>query len=231
MKRLGMVLLSILAIALPMNVSAKSYSFGGYYCDAKEDQHDGTFKEVCHVLVTSDFDINHIKLELILKNLVLDSVKTSSDWVNKNGLSNKMEFTSNTSHNGSFSVADLVFLGNINDEECEASIMPVLAEKTTNDMVCAIIDEKFYGKNGSVVDEVTYYEECCNYICTVVDNKYYFDNKGKSVDYDTFMERCSEIEEGPQTGIDYGYIVLPLGIISIIGILRFAKKNTKIYKI
>ena len=45
------------------------------------------------------------------------------------------------------------------------------------------------------------------------------------------MERCSELEEGPQTGIDYGYIVLPLGILSIIGIIRFSKKNTKIYKI
>lgn len=231
MKKISMLVLSILVIIAPLNVSAKSYNFNGYYCDAKEDLHDGTFKEVCHVLVTSDFDINHIKLELVLKNLVLDSVKTSSDWVNKNGLSNNMEFTSNDSHKGSFAVADLVFMGNIHDTECEASIKPVLVEKISNNMVCAIVDGEFFGKNGTQVDEVTYYEECNHYTCTIVDNKYYFDNNGKSVDYNTFMDRCSEIVVGPETGIDYGYIVLPLGIISIIGILRFAKKNTKIYKI
>lgn len=231
MKKLGLLLISILIVFAPINVSAKTYSFDGYYCDAKIDQGDGTFKEVCHILVTTDFEINHIKLSLILKNVVLDSVKTNGDWINKNGLSNSMEFTANTSHQGSFSVADLTFVGNMNDEECEASIMPELAEKRADGKVCAIIDDLYYGKNGTEVSEEKYYEECCNYICTVVNNKYYFDSKGNSVSYDAFMEDCSELQTIPETGIDYGYIVLPLGIISIIAIIRFAKKNTKIYKI
>ena len=53
------------------------------------------------------------------------------------------------------------------------------------------------------------------------------------------LEDCGETDivvpeepvKNPQTGINYGYIILPIGIISIIAILKIAKKNTKIYKI
>jgi len=114
--------------------------------------------------------------------------------------------------------------------------MPILAEEEKVEevnKVCAIVDDEYYGKNGEVVDEETYYEECCDYVCTVVDNKYYFDSNGKSVTYEEMLEDCSTTETivNPQTGIDYGYILLPIGIISIIGIIKFSKKNTKIYKI
>lgn len=231
MKKLVYIALCVLVLTLPINVSAKSYNFNGYYCDGKVDQKDGTFKEVCHILVTTDFDVNHIKLSLILKNVVLESVKTSGDWVSLNGLSSSMEFTSNSSHIGSFAVADLTFVGNNDDEECEASIMPELVEKQTKNNVCAIIDDIYYGKNGEVVDLETYYEDCCDYVCAVVDETYYFNSKGQSVSYDEFMEDCSTIEENPSTGINYGYVVLPLGILSIVAIIKIAKKNTKIYKI
>ena len=55
-----------------------------------------------------------------------------------------------------------------------------------------------------------------------------------------FVEDCSNIDivvdpdepiDNPQTGFNYGYIMIPIGIISIVAILKFAKKNTKIYKI
>ena len=49
-------------------------------------------------------------------------------------------------------------------------------------------------------------------------------NTGGNVDPD-------EPIDNPQTGINYGYIMLPIGIISIIVIIKVAKKNTKIYKI
>ena len=80
-----------------------------------------------------------------------------------------------------------------------------------------------------------FYEECCNYVCTVVDNKYYFNSKGKSVSYDAMVDDCSttetEVISNPTTGIDYGYILLPLGIGSMVAIAKYSKKNTKIYKI
>ena len=112
-------------------------------------------------------------------------------------------------------------------------VMPtkVLAS-TTENKVCAIVDDIYYGKNGNVVDEVTYFEECCDYVCTVVDNKYYFNSKGESVTYEAMLEDCKTTEVvNPQTGINFGYILLPIGILSIIGIINFSKKNTKIYKI
>ena len=102
-----------------------------------------------------------------------------------------------------------------------------------------------YGENGTAVSEEEYMEQCCNYTCTIVDDKYYFDSKGQSVTYDEMMEDCSTTEvvvepevptdnglvENPQTGFNYGYIMLPIGIVSIIVIVKVARKNTKIYKI
>lgn len=231
MKKLLAVLLVLSAIIIPTNVTAKSYNFGGYYCDEKQPLDNGTFYMTCHIVATTDFEVNHIKGKLILKNVTLESIKTSSDWTSNNGLSTNVDFTSASTHSGSFSVADLVFSGNLSDEECEASFEPIIAEKVEK-KVCAIIDGEYYGKNGTKVEEETYFEECCDYVCTVVDNKYYFNSKGESVTYDEMLEDCQTTEiVNPPTGINYGYILLPIGIVSIIGIIKFSKKNTKIYKI
>lgn len=232
MKKILLIIACLLTI-IPSVASAKSYNFGGYYCDPKQDMGDGTFYMTCHILATTDFEVNHIEGELILRNVKLESIKTNSDWVNNNGLSSNVKFTSATSHKGSFAIADLIFTGNNSDTECEASFAPKVVDKETANYVCAIVDDEYYGKNGTKVTEEKYYEECCNYTCTVVDNKYYFDSKGKSVSYDKFMEDCSTTTTvtNPQTGINSGYIIIPIGIISIIAIIKFAKKNTKIYKI
>jgi len=231
MKKILLIIACLLTI-IPSVASAKSYNFN-YYCDSKKDMGDGTFYMTCHILATTDFDVNHIEGELILKNVKLESIKTNSDWVNNNGLSSNVKFTAASSHKGSFAIADLIFTGNNSDTECEASFAPKIIDKETTNYVCAIVDDEYYGKNGTKVSEEKYYEECCNYTCTIVDNKFYFDSKGNSVSYDKFMDDCSTntIIKNPQTGINYGYIVLPIGIISIIAIIKFAKKNSKIYKI
>ena len=225
-----LTLVAILVAIIPCIANAKSYNFNGYYCDQKRAVGDGTFYMTCHIVATTDFDINHIKGTLILKNVKLESIRTNGNWQSVNGLSSNVEFTSSTNYNGSFAVADLVFTGNLNDKDCEASFMPNIAELTNN--ACRIIDNIYYGKNGNTVSKVAYYEECSNYVCTVVDNEYYFDSKGKSVSYNEMLNDCSTTEiVNPQTGIDYGYIILPIGIISLLGMIKLGKKNTKIYKI
>lgn len=237
MKKLFVILLCLGTLLIPVKGEAKTYDFSGYYCDPKEDLGDGTFYLTCHILATTDFEVNHIEGTLVLENVKLESIKTNSDWVSNNGLSENVSFTSSTPHSGSFSVADLVFIGDNSAEECTASFMPTLAEKETENHVCAIVDDEYYGKNGTIVTEETYFEECCDYVCTVVDDKYYFNSEGESVSYDEFIEDCSTTEvietvvENPQTGTNYGYIILPLGIISIIVINKVSKKNSKIYKI
>lgn len=232
MKKIFSIILLLTIMLIPNTVKADSYRIN-YYCDAKQSLNDGTFYMTCHLLINSDMDINHVKGSLLLKNVKLESIKTSSDWSSLNGLNSNVEFKSNTTHKGSFSVADFVFTGNLSDKECEASF---IAEKIENSKptpkVCAVVDDVYYGKNGNVVTEEKYYEECENYICTVVNNKYYFNSKGESVTYDVMLNDCStHTISNPQTGVDYGYIILPLGIGSIIAIIRFAKKNQKIYKI
>lgn len=251
MKKILWVLLGLLAIIIPSEVQAKSYSFGGYYCDSKQPVGDGTFTMTCHIVAKTDFDVNHISGTLILKNVTLQSIKTKDDWVSNNGLATNVDFTSTGKHNGDFAVADLVYTGNLSDTECEASFMPNVAEETTptpdpepdpepQKYTCAKVDNEFYGSNGTKVTEERYMEECCQYKCTIVDNKYYFNASGKSVSYDKFLEDCSSstvvpndptLPDNPSTGFSYGYIFVPIGILSIMAIMKFAKKNTKIYKI
>lgn len=235
MKKVLNILVLLTILLIPNVAKADSYRFN-YYCDSKEPLNDGTFYMTCHLLINSDMEINHVKGSLLLKNVKLESIKTSSDWKSLNGLSSNLEFKSTSAHNGSFSVADFVFTGDLSDKECEASFIAELAEKekepTPDTKVCAIVDDTYYGKNGNVVSEEKYYEECEKYICTVVNNKYYFNSKGQSVSYDEMLKDCSTHEvTNPGTGVDYGYIILPTGIISLIGIVIYSKKNQKIYKI
>ena len=294
MKRILTMLICAMVILMPIKIEAKSYKFN-YYCDAKQKLDDKTFYKVCHIAITTDFNINHIQGNLILKNLKLEDIRTNGDWTNNNGLSINVDFTSKTSHKGTIEVADLVFTGNLSDTECLANFEPLVAEETNPEpkvcviegntyygkdgkvvtkeeynkecnkeepkvcvvegntyygkdgnvvtkeeynkecnkeepKTCVVIDDEYYGKDGTKVTEEKYYEQCFKYICTVVDNKYYYDHNGKAVSYDQFVKDCSEVET-PQTGVNYGYIILPLGIASIIAIVKTAKKNTKIYKI
>ena len=247
MKKILLPLLCALFILIPIKVSALT-DFSGYYCDPKEDQGDGTFLMTCHIVVTSDEDINQVTGTLILKNVVLESVDTYNDWTSNNGLSTEVNFTAESGYSGPFTVADVLFSGNLSDDECEASFMPDSATyeepEEPERFVCMIVDDVYYGESGSAVTPEEYYEQCCNYTCTVIDDQYYFDSNGNSVTYEEMIEDCSETDivvdpedpddglvDNPQTGINYGYILLPLGIISIIAIVKIAKKNTKIYKI
>ena len=239
MKKILFIFLCLLTVFAPFKAEAKSYNFSGYYCDAKQPLDDKTFYLTCHIVVSTDFNVNHIKGNLILKNVKLEDIRTANDWKNNNGLETTVDFTAASNHMGSFSVADLVFTGNLADTECEASFEPLVVEEvvttpTPSNPVCAIVDNEYYGKDGSKITEEKYYEDCCNYVCEVVDNKYYFNKNGKSVSYNEFLNDCSSEEyvpSTPDTGINYGYIILPIGIVSIIAIVKITKKNNKIYKI
>lgn len=241
MRKIFLFALCVLVIFSPISANAATVDFNGYYCDSKKDLGDGTFYMTCHIVVKSTKEINKVTGTLILKNVTLESIKTYDDWTSNNGLSTNVSFTSSKGHSGTFTIADLVYTGSLSDDECEASFMPDGADyEKPQSYVCKIVDDVYYGENGNVVTEEEYYEQCCNYTCTVVDDKYYFDSNGNSVTYDEMVADCSEDEivvnpeepvDNPKTGINYGYIMLPLGIVSIIAIIKIAKKNTKIYKI
>lgn len=234
MKKLSLIILCMFTVFLPLQVSAKSHS-SGYYCESKQDLGDGTFYMVCHIIFTSDYNINKVEGDLILENVELESIKVHDDWVNNNGLSTHVSFSSSTGYQGTFTVADLVFTGDLSAEECTANFFPqVIDYEKPQDFVCMIVDDVYYGENGDAVSKEEYYEQCCNYVCTIVDGEYYFDSNGNSVSYDEMIEDCKETDvviDNPQTGINYGYVLLPIGIVSIIVIIKLAKKNTKIYKI
>ena len=241
MKKILYVIMGLILVLVPIKGLALSADFSGYYCDSKEDLGDGTFQMVCHIVVNSSEEVSNITGTLILKNVTLKSIRTYDDWTSNNGLALNVSFTAREGHVGTYTVADLVYVGSLSDEECEASFMPDnISYEEPQNYVCMIVDDVYYGEDGSVVSLEEYYEQCCNYTCTVIDDEYYFDSQGNSVTYEEMMEDCSETDitvdpnepiENPQTGINYGYIMLPIGIISIIVIIKVAKKNTKIYKI
>ncbi len=243
MKKIFTILLCLSTILIPIKAEASSYQYN-YYCDSKEKLDDGTFYMTCHLILTTDFNVNHVAGQLILENVTLEQIKTNSDWVSNNGLSTNLDFKSKTTHSGTFTIADFTFTGDLSDTECTANFSPEVPElittKPTPDPTpqeptnpsCEIVDGEYYDEDGNKITEEKYYEKCFNYVCTVVDDKYYYNSEGKSVSYDKFLEDCStNVPETPETGINYGLIVLPLGLLSIIGITKFIKKNTKIYKI
>ena len=84
MKKLFLILLCLASIVMPQTVSAKNYQVN-FDCEEKQALDDDTFYKVCHIIITSDFDINHVTGELILKNAQVSDIKTNSDWVNNNG--------------------------------------------------------------------------------------------------------------------------------------------------
>ena len=57
--------------------------------------------------------------------------------------------------------------------------------------ICKIYNGQYYGKNGTVVTEQQYRDECLN-ICKVVDGKYY-GKDGKEVNYETYKNDCLNI--------------------------------------
>ncbi len=233
MKKILMIALCLLAI-LPTHADAKSYQVN-WDCEDKQKLDEDTFYKTCHIVVTSDFDINHVTGELILKNATLQNVSPNGDWTNNNGYGTTVDFTSTTGHSGTFTVADLIFTGDIHVEECETSFAPgTIEHNEPTKLTCTVVDNNYYDSMGNIVTAEKYFEDCFNYVCTVVDNQYYFNSNGKSVSYDEFLNDCSSTEyipNTPETGINYGLIMLPLGILAIVGITKYTKKNTKIYKI
>ena len=60
MKRIFLILLCLSALVIPTKTEAKSFDFSGYYCDSKQSQNDGTFLLTCHIVVKTDYNINHV---------------------------------------------------------------------------------------------------------------------------------------------------------------------------
>ena len=59
--------------------------------------------------------------------------------------------------------------------------------------VCEVVGDKYYGKNGTIVDKDTYTKDC-KHVCEFIDNKYY-GKKGNEVDKDTYNKECGHVCE------------------------------------
>ena len=146
MRKILLVVLCVLTMVVPINVNA-AVDFNGYYCSSKHDLGDGTFYMTCYIVVTSDEEINQVDGSLILTNVNLESIKTYDDWTSNNGLSTEVSFTADTGHSGTFTIAELVYTGNMSDTECEASFMPNGASyEEPQNYVCMILDGIYYGE-------------------------------------------------------------------------------------
>lgn len=85
--------------------------------------------------------------------------------------------------------------------------------------ICEFVNDKYYGKNGNVVDKATFDKECgepVKNICKVVDNKYY-GKDGKEVDKNTYDKECGETQEVivPNTGANASALAIGAGLLTI----------------
>ncbi len=83
-------------------------------------------------------------------------------------------------------VMKFVLSVDIHEENCHAEFEPTLTQRLPK---CEIIDNKYYGIDGSEVDKNRYEEEC-NPKCEFKNNKYY-DKNGHETDKNTFDEQCN----------------------------------------
>lgn len=97
--------------------------------------------------------------------------------------------------------------------------------KDCESIKCEILsDGTMYGKDGKVVNENTYKEQC-NPKCEKVGDLYY-DHKGNIVNKNEYNTLCGTVEN-PKTGISLPVAFLTIISISGIFILNLTKKHNK----
>ncbi len=87
---------------------------------------------------------------------------------------------------GKSSYQKLVFL----DSESKTATKQVNVSVTPVKRVCAFVNGKYYGENGTVVDKTTYIKQCLP-TCVEKDGKYY-DDQGNAVDKITYYKICKK---------------------------------------
>ena len=93
--------------------------------------------------------------------------------------------------------------------------------------ICVISDGKYYGRDGKEVDEKTYRTTCEVHKCQII-NDIYFDSQGNVVDVNSFNKSCNP-PENPQTGATMSYGIVVTMLISLLGGLKYLKRQNKIY--
>ena len=117
-------MLVIMAILVIPNTVKADVNFNGFYCDAKQQQADGSVTKKCYIKVTSDDYINEVKSGLELTNVKLKSVTTKGTWVSNPTTDGTLHFTSSEKVTGEFVIAELVFEIDTTASKCGIGLMP-----------------------------------------------------------------------------------------------------------
>ena len=100
-------------------------------------------------------------------------------------------------------------------------------QKECESLVCRELDGEKYGKDGTIVDDKTYQLECGQRYFCKKENGFYFDNEGNIVDQETYEALCEKSVDNPQTGSSLPIYILLVLIASIIGIFYYTKKQKR----
>ena len=93
---------------------------------------------------------------------------------------------------------------------------------------CEIIDDVYYGRDGSEITALEYQKTCQKNYCVALEDGTYYDRDGNIVSKDEYNKSCQVVVENPQTGGNHLPIFLIiLLLVSGIGIYLYVKKNSK----
>ncbi len=215
MKKITIFIMFMTALLIinTRNVYA-SLSYGeGLKCQVSEDKmkHNCTLQ----IEITKEpFNINRFQLTFDFKNVTIDigSIKPSSDW-NLIGIPNvgsdKVVFTIENNEKAVLPVGVYVlgtFTLNTVEVAQECNYTLNVVPQTVN-RTCEHYLDQYYGKNGGIVDYLTFQKECETHTCQVLSDGTRYGKNGTVVNQLNYQKECEKnvctiLSDGTRYGKD-----------------------------
>lgn len=237
MKKAFGLILAILTLILPITANA-AWS-GSYIISSKADlsttegkleySDDGRYAYAYIGIKVNSGTVSNFDAILTLKNLTYVGESLQTGWtgtIAESGADatkvNAKLNSSTAKGTGSHLIAKLTF--EVIQTGVECSVTMAKNESYT----CEFRDNVYYGKNGDVVTEAEYKQQCATPICKV-ENGNYYGKDGNVVTKEQFEIDCPT--ENPKTGNFLPYAVVIIGIALAGGVYSVTRKKSKIYNV
>ena len=194
MKKIMIFSLAILCLLLgSRNVKAENIDISnGLECEEVVLQDNGIASKKCIMgfnVVDGEADYNNIKAKFTLENLIIDSLTLENDWYieSKTEDSYNLQTKASSLKEGYHKIGTIIFHKVVNADECKIKFKYDFSKINRS---CTIYENNYYGKNGTIVDELTYQKECGNNVCTVLSDGTIYGKNGTVVDELTYQKEC-----------------------------------------
>ncbi len=132
---------------------------------------------------------NKITASFHLENLRLTSFTATDGWyiMQRGENSYTLESSKSSFDIGFYVIANVTFYKIEEAQRCSVGFSYQLAKISR---VCSLFQNKYYGKNGEEVNELTYQKECEKHYCEILSDQTHYDSAGKETDELGYQKSC-----------------------------------------